>query len=79
MVNADLCIGCRMCTVACPLGGITINYENGKSIKCDLCGGDPYCVKVCGYEALSYVPLEQDGMHRRRKAAQKISMVLKKE
>ena len=76
--NTDLCIGCRMCTVACPLGGISINYETGKSIKCDLCGGDPFCVKVCGYGALSYIPLEQDGMKRRRKAVQKISTSLEK-
>lgn len=78
VVNADVCIGCRMCTLVCPLGGVTINYETGKSIKCDLCGGDPYCVKVCGYGALSYLPLEQDGMNRRRKGVQKISAAFEK-
>ena len=79
-VTADsrACIGCRMCTVVCPLGAISIDYEIGKSIKCDLCGGDPACVKACGYGTLSFVPLDEDNAKRRRKAAEHISKAFEK-
>jgi Fe-S-cluster-containing hydrogenase component 2 len=50
-VDPDLCIGCGMCLVACPLGGISIDTEAGHAVKCDLCGGDPLCVKFCGFWA----------------------------
>jgi carbon-monoxide dehydrogenase iron sulfur subunit len=41
VVLEDVCVGCKVCTIACPFG--TVNYvaETGKVQKCDLCGGDP--------------------------------------
>ena len=41
------CVGCKVCTIACPFG--TINYvpDTGKVQKCDLCGGAPACAKAC--------------------------------
>jgi anaerobic carbon-monoxide dehydrogenase iron sulfur subunit len=78
IVNVDQCVGCRMCTVVCPLGGISINYENGKAMKCDLCDGDPVCVKACGYGALNYIEAEKDALNKRLKGIEKISKILKK-
>jgi len=54
----EKCIGCKQCVVACPWGSIKINHLGKEIIKCDQCGGDPACVKVCKAEALTYVDVE---------------------
>ena len=54
----ERCIGCKQCVVACPWGSIKINHLGKEIIKCDQCGGDPACVKVCKAEALTYVEVE---------------------
>lgn len=42
--------GCRRCVDACHLAAF---HDGGDGlIMCDLCGGDPECVKVCYTEAL---------------------------
>jgi len=62
LVNEEECLGCRSCVEACVVGldlvppeqKLAIRfYENGQApIKCDLCGGDPQCVKYCPTQAL---------------------------
>jgi len=52
-LDMDICIGCGKCKEACPFDSIKI--RNGKAYKCDLCNGDPECVKVCHPYALQYV------------------------
>lgn len=47
VINLDRCIGCKMCMIACPFGAITVDLLSGKVVKCDLCLGDPQCVKFC--------------------------------
>jgi Fe-S-cluster-containing hydrogenase component 2 len=53
-VNADDCIGCRMCVRACPFGAMGFDKREKLADKCDLCGGDPECVKHCFYGALEF-------------------------
>ena len=62
----DVCVGCKVCTIACPFGTVNYNADTGKVIKCDLCGGDPACAKACPTEAITYVDIEQHGMDRMR-------------
>ena len=46
IISSDRCIGCKMCMIACPFGAISVD-SSSKIVKCDLCNGDPQCVKFC--------------------------------
>jgi Fe-S-cluster-containing hydrogenase component 2 len=52
------CIGCRACVAACPFGAIAM-LERDVAYKCDLCGGDPACVRFCPTKALEYVEVRR--------------------
>lgn len=52
--NAERCVSCTICTLGCPYSGIYFNELAGTVMKCDHCGGDPECVKVCKPKALEY-------------------------
>jgi len=73
MVNilSDLCIGCKACTSACPFGAVTMDYEKGIAVKCDLCNGEPECVKVCTPNALQYVEAGRPMVLRRSEYGEK--------
>ncbi|NHI91139.1 MAG: 4Fe-4S dicluster domain-containing protein [Candidatus Lokiarchaeota archaeon] len=69
-IDQDTCINCQACAKACPFGCIGINSE-GKIFKCDLCGGDPECVKVCPTQALAYRHPELITYKKKSKFAEK--------
>ncbi len=54
IVDAQKCIGCWTCIVACPYGALTRDVDSGTVIKCDLCTDRdiPACVLNCPNEAL---------------------------
>ncbi len=61
--NADVCVGCRYCMIACPFNIPTYEYDNAFSPrvqKCTLCqprienGLLPGCVLSCPKEALTF-------------------------
>ena len=70
-VDEGLCVGCKVCTIACPFGTINYNTDSGKVIKCDLCGGDPECAKACPTDAITYVDANWTGLDRMRAWAAK--------
>ncbi len=51
--NADDCIACPACAVACPFDVLFIDATTGMPLVCDLCDGDPACVKRCATGALT--------------------------
>ena len=53
-IDQSQCAGCKMCMMACPMGNIHFNSTTRVSNKCDLCGGDPSCVKHCISGALRF-------------------------
>lgn len=72
VVEETLCIGCKSCIEACGEAftppRIRFNTESNTAVKCDLCGGDPQCVRWCPNGALRYVNrgefLEQGGVYK---------------
>lgn len=68
-VNYDVCIGCRMCVEVCPFGAMNYNRTTHKVFKCDLCGGDPQCVKFCEVKAIEFVPAEVISSQQKREGA----------
>lgn len=38
---------------ACPSGAMGFDIEIGLAYKCDLCDGDPQCVKACSQGAIA--------------------------
>lgn len=68
MIDESSCIGetCGMCAKACRHGGLAITFHSSKShaLVCDLCDGDPECVKVCSNDVLNFIAGSTfDGLH----------------
>jgi Fe-S-cluster-containing dehydrogenase component len=53
VVDTSKCIGCGLCTGACPWQMIDVDASTKKATKCFLCGE---CVGACPTGALKYVP-----------------------
>lgn len=57
----DVCIGCKMCSYACPYNAPCFNPEESRMDKCDMCksliddGEMPMCVQSCPLEAIECV------------------------
>lgn len=78
VLDYDLCIGCKMCVVACPFGGIGIDTAVRQVIKCDLCDGDPSCARHCDPGALQFVPASSVNLVKKRDAGAKLTEVMGK-
>ena len=59
LINHLKCIGCRMCVYVCPLSAPFFDEKHRVAMKCDLCDGDPECVKHCSSRALKLVSREE--------------------
>ncbi len=46
-IDTALCNGCQSCVSACPYEAMFFDPKTDRAFTCDLCGGDPECVKVC--------------------------------
>jgi carbon-monoxide dehydrogenase iron sulfur subunit len=58
LVDTEKCTGCGVCIEACPGTVPFLHPRKNKVIICNLCEGEPECVKVCqeaGYNALRLV------------------------
>jgi len=75
LLDAELCIGCRACVMACPFGMIRLRAGGTSPAKCDLCvdraaqGLPPACVEACPTGALELKELDEVIAEARRRAA----------
>lgn len=63
VVDHDKCVGCNLCHRYCPIHVVGVDEKFKKSVKCDLCGGDPQCAQVCptGALQLAFATCEPNG------------------
>ena len=69
-INSMMCVGCKTCNVLCPIGVPWVHLNRRVSVKCDLCNGEPNCVRFCTSGALKFVPRDE----ARLKVAQQIKV-----
>ena len=72
-VNHDRCIGCKMCMDACRFGAILYDPNKRQVIKCELCGGDPQCVRFCPTGALQFLPKRLAHLSKRDRLAKRMT------
>jgi Fe-S-cluster-containing hydrogenase component 2 len=65
-IDQDRCIGCRLCLTYCPLGAVVYDASSQKVAKCELCDGDPVCVKYCETKAIQFVDASLADMKKKR-------------
>jgi Fe-S-cluster-containing hydrogenase component 2 len=70
-VNDKACVGCKVCTISCPFGAVNYDRATAKVVKCDLCAGDPECVKACPTQAIGFVDSNWTGYDKMREWAGK--------
>ena len=76
LVAEDICVGCKVCTIACPFGTVNYVQATGKVQKCDLCYDNPAgpaCVEACPTAAITYVDADWTGLDRMRAWADKLA------
>lgn len=89
VLDTELCIQCGSCVIACIIGldkiptedklAIRLDSETQLPLKCDLCMGDPQCVKFCPTEALLLTDKPVAGEFDVTKMAQALDLFLRQQ
>ncbi len=78
VTDYDRCIGCKTCVAVCPFGAVALDPLAKRVIHCDLCDGDPVCVRFCETEAVQFVDASEINKRRQREAAEKLYESMRK-
>ncbi len=72
LVDENKCNGCGWCIEACDYGVITYDPRKKAVVICDLCEGDPLCVKYCVQEALELTSMDKIAEKARKSTVKKL-------
>jgi len=79
IVDENRCNGCGWCFGACSFGAIAFHPTKKIVTFCDLCDGEPECIKYCPFEgALTFATKDEVGHKYRRGTFEKLQEELKK-
>jgi Fe-S-cluster-containing hydrogenase component 2 len=76
VINYDICTTCQACIDACPWGAISLDPVNDRVILCDLCNGDPQCVRFCQTGALQYIDASEASDARQSAVAERYHSIM---
>lgn len=68
-LNEEECIACGACAEGCPFGMVIMHPTTGLPLICDLCDGDPACVKRCAPGAIRWGGVDEQARERRETMA----------
>jgi Fe-S-cluster-containing hydrogenase component 2 len=53
ILDEKICLGrkCLKCQEACPAQYVNVNPDTGQPLICDMCAGEPACVKACSEQS----------------------------
>ena len=75
VLDRERCTGCGICVASCPYGSVF--QLNDEIIKCDLCGGNPQCIRFCTTGAVQYLEKSEELEAGRNKTDQSINDFIK--
>jgi Fe-S-cluster-containing hydrogenase component 2 len=52
---------------------MNFNTTDRRVLKCDVCDGDPQCVRFCEVKAVEFIEADEVAIRKSRKAAQRVS------
>jgi Fe-S-cluster-containing hydrogenase component 2 len=52
---------------------MNFNATDRRVLKCDVCDGDPQCVRFCEVKAVDYIDAGEVALMKSRKAAKRVS------
>jgi Fe-S-cluster-containing dehydrogenase component len=58
-----------MCIQECPYGAPIMHPEENFVLICDLCGGEPECVKHCPEDAIQYSEVKKEPSEVKKNSA----------
>lgn len=76
LVEAELCHACKTCVAECPLDAMFFDKARNVVFVCDLCNGDPECVKVCTRRALKTIDVDYTSPARRTSIEKRSGLLL---